>query len=160
MSIKIFSLISEVHDCAAINESLKPFINGIELALKDKLIEAPIEEIAGDALCIIFVKSGGVEDKFKKLFSRSNARFVLLTSHMHNSLPAAMEILSYVNASGKRGEILHGTASQIAKRLSVMMKADAAKRIFKNKNIGIIGKPSDWLIASDISYRAAEERFG
>ncbi|HOD41473.1 MAG TPA: hypothetical protein PKL57_13010 [Candidatus Wallbacteria bacterium] len=82
MSIKIFSLISEVHDCAAINESLKPFINGIELALKDKLIEAPIEEIAGDALCIIFVKSGGVEDKFKKLFSRSNARFVLLTSHI------------------------------------------------------------------------------
>jgi len=160
LSIKIFSLISEVHDCAAIDESLKPFINGIELALNDKLIEAPLEEIKDDALCIIFVKSGGVEDKFKKLFSRSKARFVLLTSNMHNSLPAAMEILSYINSSGKTGEILHSTAAQITKRLSAMIKAAAAKRAFKNKNIGIIGKPSDWLIASDISYRTAEERFG
>lgn len=161
MSVKIYDLVSDVHDAAAIDKSLAPFVSELEGALGDKFEAAEsAAEIENEPMRLIFVKSGGVENLFKIQFGNSTGPFLLLTSAMHNSLPAAMEILSFIRSRGGRGEILHGAARDVAARLSAVIKAGAALRNFKDRRIGVIGKPSDWLIASDVDYAAAKEKFG
>ena len=162
MSVSVYSLVSEVHDAAAIDESLKNFNADIQSRLNDKFSEITIEDIKkqNPPFVLIYVKSGGVEGLFKKLFEHINLRFFLLTSDMHNSLPAAMEILSYINARGGRGEILHGRADFIAARLGTILRAARLKNDLRGKRIGLIGKPSDWLIASSVDYESVKEKFG
>jgi L-fucose isomerase-like protein len=162
MSISVYSLVSEVHDTAAIDESLKNFNADIESRLNDKFCEITIEDIekCNPSFALIYVKSGGVEGAFKKLFERVDRRFILLTSDMHNSLPAAMEILAYINARGGRGEILHGAAEFIAASLGAIIGAARLKSGLRGKRIGLIGKPSDWLIASAVDYESVKKKFG
>lgn len=161
MSINIYSLVSDVHDTAAIDESLKKFNADIESRLNDKFCESTIEDIqnCNSSFILIYVKSGGVEGTFKNLFSHIKRRFILLTSDMHNSLAAAMEILAYINLHGGCGEILHGTAEFIAARLGAIISAARLKNALRGKRIGLIGKPSDWLIASAPDYGAVKKKF-
>lgn len=161
MSVKIFNLESGVHDASAIERSVRPFMAALERSLGDKFeAAASPEAIENEPLRLIFVRSGGVEGLFKKHFGDSTGPFLLLTVPVHNSLPAAMEIFSYIRSRGGRGEILHGGASEVAARLSVVVRARTALAALRGRRAGVIGKPSDWLIASDTDRAAAKERFG
>lgn len=102
-----------------------------------------------------------------------NETFRLLTSGKSNSLAAAMEILSYINVSGGNGEILHGSPEYIAGRLlkgesslrpMPAFNPGAALRPMPSVNLcgarlGVIGRPSDWLISSDVDYEAVRDKF-
>ena len=108
----------------------------------------------------------------------------LLASGQSNSLAASMEILSWLRQRGIDGEILHGSPIDIAARLRAIRGAetpvlhpDASKtctpgaekaflhpvsfgRILEGQRFGVIGKPSDWLISSDVDYATARETLG
>ena len=92
----------------------------------------------------------------------------LLTSGKSNSLAASMEILSFLNRAGWPGEIIHGSAEEIALRLrggftkggKNHVKEYDMGRILEGYKVGVIGKPSDWLISSDVDYAVAKERLG
>lgn len=92
----------------------------------------------------------------------------LLTSGKSNSLAASMEILSFLNRAGWPGEILHGSAEEIALRLrdgftkggKNHVKEYGMGRILEGYKVGVVGKPSDWLISSDVDYAVAKERLG
>lgn len=132
---------------------------------------------------LIFVRTGGTEGIFKALGLKGPIR--LLTSGKSNSLAAAMEILAYINANGGRGEILHGAPEYIAQRLQELGVAcedgnsvgepgagassggGAGKWLkplpeldFGGAKLGVIGRPSDWLIASNVDYTEAKKRLG
>ena len=105
-----------------------------------------------------------------------STHFVLLTSGESNSLAASMEILSFLRLRGLSGEILHGTPTDVASSLSVISSeaersnyipaADigslpaGASRLLEGVRLGVVGKPSDWLISSDVDYAKAREQFG
>lgn len=147
-----------------------PFIAGIEKELGERFAYCG-EDFSnyGSAACgLIYVRTGGTEGIFKSLDLKGEIR--LLASGQSNSLAAAMEILSYVNASGGRGKIYHGSPAAIARQL----RSNAADTVrasrwihpigqdvsFGGARLGVIGRPSDWLIASDVDYAGAAERLG
>ena len=117
---------------------------------------------------LIYIRTGGSEEIFRSLDLKGDIR--LLTSGRENSLAAAMEILSFVKSRGGTGEILHGTAADIAARIKHPAQdgpVSASQWIrplpdvrFDNARIGVIGKPSDWLISSGVDYAVAGKRFG
>lgn len=122
----------------------------------EELVPSPIEEITGSR-AFIYVCTGGSEAAFLRDKDRLlKKRCVLITSQSSNSLASAMEILSFILLSGGRGEIVHGTVGQVAARLRALMKAEKARDKLRGARAGVIGEPSDWLIASpeqDDAYR-------
>ena len=79
-----------------------------------------------------------------------------------------MEILSFLNRNGYPGEIIHGSPEVIADRLrhgfaagnKCHVKAYDMGRILDGMKVGVVGKPSDWLISSNVDYETVKERLG
>ncbi len=109
---------------------------------------------------LIYVRTGGTESAFKEVFPRLTGPVRLLTSGASNSLAASMEILSFLRQHGREGEILHGSAAYIAGRIAALCRAARARRRLQGSRAGVIGRPSDWLIASDPDRAAVRERLG
>ena len=109
---------------------------------------------------LIYVRTGGTENAFKAVFPRLAGPVRLLTSGASNSLAASMEILSFLRQHGREGEILHGSAAYIAERIAALSRAARARRRLQGSRAGVIGHPSDWLIASDPDREAVRDRLG
>ena len=71
-----------------------------------------------------------------------------------------MEILSYLQQNYMQGEIIHGSADYIARRLTTLHQVHQAKRKLAGTRYGIIGEPSDWLISSAADPKAVKARLG
>ena len=113
----------------------------------------------------IYVRTGGTEGIFKKL--NLEGRIRLLTSGRENSLAAAMEILASIKATGGEGEIIHGSPEQIASRMLEPGSPEVPAQFlplpsidFGGARLGVIGRPSDWLIASDVDPDVAKSKLG
>ena len=101
---------------------------------------------------LIYVRTGGAEGIFKNLLpemlARGIERYYLLTSGQSNSLAASLEILSYLRQQGLKGEVLHGPADYLQKRVKVLETVAKARERLQGMRLGVIGQPSDWLISS------------
>ena len=73
-----------------------------------------------------------------------------------------MEILSYLRQNDLKGEIIHGNADYIAKRIVLLAKVGQRKTrgLLEGCRLGVIGQPSDWLISSQADYAEAKRRLG
>ncbi len=71
-----------------------------------------------------------------------------------------MEILSFLKQNGLKGEILHGNPNYIATRIKILYKVVKARKKLRGARFGIVGKPSDWLIASDVDYEGLYDKAG
>ena len=109
---------------------------------------------------LIYIRTGGTENAFKSVFPRLTGPVRLLTSGASNSLAASMEILSFLRQQGRDGEILHGSAAYIAERIAALLRAARARRRLQGSRAGVIGRPSDWLIASEPDREAVHDRLG
>lgn len=172
--IALYTIASSLHQGLP-EVSSDPFITGIEQALGERFEHhgGDFSDYGGASVSVIYVRTGGTEGIFRELGLGGDIR--LLTSGRNNSLAAAMEILSYVNDHNGRGEILHGDAAYIASRLLDAAKAaDPGNRATPPQagskqspicplsyidlcgaRLGVIGRPSDWLISSDVDYASA-----
>jgi L-fucose isomerase-like protein len=162
MDIAIYTLTSELHDEAAVGAVTQEFLGslGIEYTLKGN----DYSDYGTHTLSVIYVRTGGTEGIFKRLLPQlrlqSQAPFYLLTSGKSNSLAASMEILSYLQQNYLQGEIIHGSADYIARRLQTLLKVQEAKRQLNGARLGIIGEPSDWLISSVADPKAVKTKLG
>ena len=162
MNISLYTLTSPLHDENAVNAASAEFLNEIEAELGSHMaFHGPdFTEYGAGALDVIYVRTGGTEGLFKEVYPRLHGTVLLLTSGKSNSLAASMEILSYLNQQGRKGEIIHGTPSYIAERLRLLSKVHDARQFLGGKNLGIIGQPSDWLISSDPDREAVKSKLG
>ena len=136
-------------------KKMNEFISGLSDALGEELHKVPLEQFLDDSFPLLYVASGGSESFFLEVFEQLKERpCYILTSGDSNSLAASMEILSFLHQNGGSGEILHGSINKIAERIKSLRKAYDAKASLSGKNIGCIGEPSDWLIASRYSAEA------
>ncbi len=173
----LYTLTSDLHREAAAPADSESFIRDIEAALGEHFVFAgsDFSTYAETRDNVIYVRTGGVEGLFKEAFCRDGAVEIpgggavrLLTSGRSNSLAASMEILSFLDRAGLRGEILHGSAEHIAAALlRGVPAADRSRirpysfgKILEGKRAGVVGKPSDWLISSEVDYALAKERLG
>ena len=162
MNISLYTLTSPLHDENSVNASSAEFIAQIEAELGAHMdFRGPdFVEYGTGALDVIYVRTGGTEGLFKEVYPRLKGQILLLTFGKSNSLAASMEILSYLNQQGRKGEIIHGTPAYIAERLRLLSKVHEARQFLNGKNLGIIGQPSDWLISSEPDKVALKERLG
>jgi len=101
-----------------------------------------------------------VEGKFKQIFKQVKGPYLLLSSGLHNSLAASLEIASFLKQKRERVEIIHGDNDYIARRIKELSKIFKVKSRLASTKLGVIGKPSDWLIASDVDYLKVKESLG
>ena len=142
-------------------EKMTRYIGELAQALGEPLVKVSLERYLTDDFALLYVASGGSEGYFLEVFEQLKARpCYILTSGDSNSLAASMEILSFLNAHGGKGELLHGDVEKVAARIRALSAAHRAKAFLKGKKIGCIGDPSDWLIASSFSAPAMEEKLG
>ena len=136
------------------------FLGAVEAALGEKLEESSLESFLNRDFGLIYVSSGGSEGLFLQQFSSYDKPCILLTSGDSNSLAASMEILAYLRQHGRKGEILHGDVATIARRIRVLSRAASAKSELSGLRIGVVGKPSEWLIASELDQATCREKLG
>ena len=150
MKVNIFPLVSSLHDQNKINENTKNIINDLMNISDIEFNITNIDELYNSDLALILIQSGGSEGLFLENISKLKGPYYLLTYGNNNSLAASLEILSYLKDNNLEGEVLHGSNEYIIKRIKELTKINVKYRF------GIIGKPSDWLIASNVNYENAK----
>jgi L-fucose isomerase-like protein len=161
MKIGLYHLISEMHNEAYIDSTLKSFMVEIEEKLAEKFENINLKNInEKDYFPLIFIQSGGVEGKFKQIFKSIKGPYLLLSSGLHNSLAASLEIASFLRQQGEKVEIIHGDSNYIAQRIKELKKVFEIKNKLPTLKLGVIGSPSDWLIASEVDYKKVKDTLG
>ena len=173
----LYTLTSDLHGEMARDARREPFIRDIEAALGEPFDcrGADFSSFGqGEGTELIYIRTGGTEGLFlSKVAPLLSGRkpVTLLSSGQSNSLAASMEILSWLRQRGMSGEILHGSPAQIAASIRDTKTAGPGAEgaflqpvnfgpILVGKRVGVIGKPSDWLISSDMDYAAARDILG
>ena len=103
----------------------------------------------------VMIATGGVENLFKTLFN-GNGPVMLIADGRNNSLAASLEILTWLEGQGIEGRIIHGTNDEIIAALAGAQHVAPLQGL----RIGLFGRPSDWLIASDVDRDYLLEHFG
>lgn len=173
--MRLFSLTSDLHGefCAPASEEL--FIKDIEAALGEPFEHCGEAVAASDGAAfgafpddVLYVRTGGTEGLFKQAWDPAFKAVRIVTSGQSNSLAASMEIVSYLRMKGASGRIIHGSAAQIAvelrgeaqKREVSCLRSVSRKGALSGMRLGVVGRPSDWLISSDVDYPSALRELG
>ena len=146
MKINVFPIVSNLHEKNYINRETKWFLADIETKLSASVKIVELNNFYKCDLPLILIQSGGSEKVFLDNLNKLKPPFYLLTYGTNNSLAASLEILSYLKDHNFEGEVLHGSVDYIVNRIKKL----TYKLPFVS--LGVIGKPSDWLIASDVDY--------
>ena len=145
----------------ATEEKRRAYIRNLENALGEPFSQVDFPQYLKDDFALLYVASGGSEGYFLEVFPQlKNRHCYILTSGEANSLAASMEILSYLNKHGGSGEILHGDLDETARQIRVLKNAHQGLSALRGKKLGCVGRPSDWLIASNFDPDAVMNRLG
>ena len=160
----IYTITSGLHDEAAVSRLSDAFLNGVFPEGGYEFKGSDFSDFGTHTLDLIYVRTGGAEGIFKALLpemlARGIERYYLLTSGKSNSLAASLEILSYLRQQGLKGEVLHGSDAYVAERIHLLEKVQKARARLREMRIGVIGQPSDWLIASQADPIALLDKLG
>lgn len=162
--IAIYTITSGLHDEHSVSRISDEFLRGIFPDGGYAFKGADFSDFGSADLNLIYVRTGGAEGIFKSLLADMLAkgvrRFYLLTSGKSNSLAASLEILSFLGQQGLKGEVLHGPASYLKTRIALLETVEKARKDLSGTRIGVIGQPSDWLIASHADTTSVLDRLG
>ena len=109
---------------------------------------------------VFFVQTGGSEIYFKDAYLSFPEPYFILARKENNSLAASMEIVSFLQAQGKKAFLIFGDEREVGEKLSRYARFYEAKKALKKMRLGVIGKPSDWLIASDVDPIILKKKWG
>ena len=154
MKVNIFPLVSSLHKLDVINDNTKVLLSELMKISDIEFNVVELDRLYDCALPLILIQSGGSEGLFLENFKDLKPPFYLLTYGHNNSLAASLEILSYLKDNNLDGEVLHGSNEYIVNRIKQIRKVESIYRY------GVIGKPSDWLIASNVNYLDAKRMHG
>jgi len=156
MKLKLVKFISSVHDEKKVVESEKD----IENLLKSKysFTESNLDKF----LTISWIMTGGTERSFKESYEKGEITkpAILLASDLNNSLAASLEIISFIRSKGEEAYLIHGNEKNIEESIDKFIHFEDTVQTLKNSKIASIGKPSDWLIASNVNYEEAHSKWG
>ena len=160
----VYTITSGLHDEASVARLSDEFLKGVFPEGDFVFRGADFSDFGTHTLDLIYVRTGGAEGIFKSLLpemlARGTERYYLFTSGKSNSLAASLEILSYLQQQGLKGEVLHGSPSYLQARVKALETVSEARRKLKGARIGVIGQPSDWLIASQADRIAVSDKLG
>ena len=153
MLIQYYHIVYSLHSKNTFLKESQILMDYLKQTLQILIEETTLEHLYENAdLSCIFIQSGGTEQEFLKIYERLKPPVYLLTLGTNNSLAASMEILSFLKSKNCPAEIIHGSLEEIALQIKTILST-------KKVRFGVIGKPSDWLIASQVDYKKVKERF-
>lgn len=160
--VGIFTITSAIQNKEQLEQDSQDFLKKIEKQVEFEFVDkgSDFSSFGSYDLNLIFIRTGGTEGSFKQLYPTLKAPFYLLTSGTNNSLAASMEILSFLRQQNEPAEILHGDVNYIGSRIDKLTKVSHAIQALQGMNLGVVGKPSDWLISSDTDYAIVKEKLG
>jgi L-fucose isomerase-like protein len=114
------------------------------------------EELDNPAPLFMLVATGGTENALLDLRAERQSYVadepVFLIAHPgNNSLPASLEVLARLQQNGAQGRIFYLHEPDDEKSLRQIVEAAESLRVrhtLQAARIGLIGEPSDWLVAS------------
>ena len=116
---------------------------------------------------VVAVLSGGTEAQFLDLIRDKQLDLkrpiYLMVSGFSNSLPAALEILSFIRQRNGIAKIMQHPTDIIFPDVSETesLTRTPLEKVLKNEKkmrLGVLGKSSDWLIASQVDYKQVLEK--
>lgn len=152
MKIQYTSLKSKIARDEELREVRNNYLNEIS---KFGAFEFEASDSQNSAPYLFLIETGGTEEIFKEIVNSIDGPCYLLTTGLNNSLPAAIEIQSFMDQLGKKCQIIHGESKSIAIRLIEIFEFHS--NVLKQK-LGVVGKPSDWLIGSMTNYENIYEK--
>ena len=162
--IAVYTITSGLHDEASVSRLSDEFLQSVFPDGNYEFKGAQFADFGTHTLDLIYVRTGGAEGIFKSLLpemlARGIERYYLLTSGKSNSLAASLEILSYLKQQGLKGEVLHGSPEYLHARIQALETVARARKALQGARMGVIGEPSDWLIASHADPVALMDRLG
>ena len=108
---------------------------------------------------VCLIGSGGTESLFLKRLKDLKEPIVILSTSKNNSLPACLEIKTYLENSNKLCFLLSGSEEHIANMLKHIATILNAYHSIIDSKLGIIGGPSSWLIASPVEPKKIYDSF-
>lgn len=161
MVINLITFASLLHKQASIRASHEVVLTELEKYFTINFVDyQDINNLSADDFSILFIATGGVERLVIQHFESLPRPAIILADGMQNSLAAALEISSWLRGRGMKSEILHGELSEIVKRIFVLHSNFTAQRNLFGMRIGVMGIPSNWLVASNVDYLLAKRRWG
>ena len=153
--------ISPLHEGGALRSLLDEYAAVLSALGGDNKVPGPGQEPLPR---VVMVASGGTEQGILEAVHPLGRDRVLLVAHPgHNSLAAAMEVLARVQQLGGRGEIhyLEGPRDEPGLlRLGAAISDAAVWGMLRRTRIGLVGAPSDWLVASSPKPEVVRTRWG
>ena len=154
--IPIYSFLHKKNQAVLKEDAL--FVDEINTFLADE--DLIIMKNAKDSLFdIVLIGSGGTENLFLKQFKDKEEPIVILSTSRNNSLPAALEIKTYLENKNKLCFLLSGEEKHIASMLKHIATIISAYHNLKDNRLGVIGGASSWLIASPIDAKTIYTNF-
>ncbi len=142
---------SPLHDATALERLTAPYRESLA-ALGGR----PARSAPTDAPLAVLVTTGGTEHAVLDLWREQRTAWageplVLVATPDSNSLPACLEALARVQQEGGTGRIVYFPAPDdpaATAELVDLMGVLAVRRRLHSTRIGLVGDPSDWLVAS------------
>ncbi|MBQ7192553.1 MAG: hypothetical protein IJS00_06780 [Paludibacteraceae bacterium] len=165
MKVSLYTLVSPVHDKATVEKQIEQVRSALSHeGLTFDYYGSQYGSIDADDVNVFYVCTGGTEAVFLDLAEKHShiltKKVYLLASDSSNSLAASVEILSWLQQNGYTGQILHGSSREVAQLIQNELQVLSARQNLQGKRAGIIGRPSDWLIASHADDKIVKKRLG
>jgi L-fucose isomerase-like protein len=146
--VGVIARASALHDRESVRALRERLLSDLRAASGLTIEEA--SQPSSDHLTAILVLTGGVEREVLKIVAQVPSPTLLIAHPGHNSLPASLEVLARIRQDGGEGRILYGSPQAIGEGLRQELALANAWNTFRFSRIGVIGEPSDWLVASDV----------
>ena len=157
-NVELIVKASPLHEKQEIARIKERILAGMRAAADFSITEADFP--TGKGLPAVLVLTGGVEREVLKIVSQLPPPAILIAHPSHNSLPASLEILARIRQDGGEGRILFGTPETIVTGITQELHIRSAWEKLRFSRIGIIGEPSEWLVASDVDRAFLKGRLG
>ncbi len=150
-------------------EALDAIIGSYAEALRGIGGEVPVEDEVGPVPPLFFlVATGGTEGPILESATRrpdsQRGEPVYLIAHPgNNSLPASLEVLARLQQDGLSGRIIYMRGPDDADALRAIALAAydlSVRRVLRTARIGLVGPPSDWLVASMPTSKVVHDTWG
>lgn len=157
MKIGVYYVVSATAAASIANDGNFPWLKKLSELTGFDFEVTDVDHIKDYDMAVEFIGGGGTEGIFLKDMDKLPQPYFLLTTGANNSLAASMEILSYLRQNDLPGEIIHGSDEFVAQRLKDLAQVFKAKKRLDGFKIARVGKPSDWLISSDVDADESKE---
>ena len=163
MKTGVLCIASDLHDTVKTRNLEQAFLAGCRSEFS--CVSVDKTNVGTVDFLIVFVMTGGTERVFLDLWPviRDSAKpFVLAAAETDNSLPAALEILTWLHQTAPdcNSRIVHASLERLGAKLHELLKIYQASFLLKQQIAGVVGTPSDWLIASTPNLSVIESCLG